>query len=164
MRTGISKRTRLAIGASPILAAIMVTPALALPIITNGDFEAPLVPAGSFTSFTVGSGSLTGWNVVGPSGQAVSIVSGTFSQNAVSFPAENGSQWLDLTGFNNNSTEGVSQSFTTTSGDIYQLSFLVGNTTGGGIFGSTSTVNVQLNGKAIKESQKVELGAKDMRN
>jgi hypothetical protein len=73
-------------------------------------------------------------------------VSGTFSQNGVSFPAEHGSQWLDLTGFNSNSTEGVSQIVATTVGDQYRLSYWIGNTTGDGIFGTTSTVNVSLNG------------------
>jgi hypothetical protein len=132
-----------------LVLAGLANQANAAPIIANGDFETPLVTAGSFTNFTVGTGTLTGWNVVGPAGQAVSIVSGTFSQNGVSFPAESGSQWLDMTGFNNNSTEGISQSFATTAGDLYQLSFWVGNTTGGSIFGTTSTVNVQLNGSAF---------------
>jgi len=89
---------------------------------------------------------LTGWTVFGPAGQAVSIVSGSFSQAGVSFPAQDGAQWVDLTGFNNNSTEGVSQSVATTVGHQYQLSYFTGNTTGGGIFGSTSTVDVLLNG------------------
>jgi len=73
-------------------------------------------------------------------------VSGTFAQNGVAFIAQDGAQWLDLTGFNINSTEGVSQTVATTVGNLYQLSFFVGNTTGGGIFGTTSTVNVSLNG------------------
>jgi len=115
-------------------------------LITNGSFESPLVPGSSFTGFPVGTGTLSGWSVVGPSGEAVFIVSGTFQQNGVTFGAQDGAQWLDLTGFNNNSTEGVSQSVATTSGHQYQLSYFVGNTTGGGIFGSTSTVNVSVNG------------------
>jgi hypothetical protein len=119
--------------------------------ILNGSFEMPIVPANSFTLFTVGSpmGSptLTDWSVVGPSGTHVAIVSGTFSQAMVSFPAQEGAQWLDLTGFNDNSTEGVAQSVATTVGNVYQLSYFVGNTTGGGgIFGTTSTVNVLVNG------------------
>ena len=115
-------------------------------IILNGSFETPPVPTGNFTNFPVGSASLTDWSVFGPPGTAVSIVSGAFSQNGVSFPAEDGNQWLDLTGDNSNSTEGVSQTAATTVGDQYQLSYWIGNTTGGGIFGTTSTVNVSLNG------------------
>ncbi|MBV9199839.1 MAG: DUF642 domain-containing protein [Alphaproteobacteria bacterium] len=115
-------------------------------LIANGSFETPTVPAGGFTNFAVGSASLTGWTVFGPAGTNVSIVSGSFSQNGVSFPAEDGNQWLDLTGDGSNSTEGVSQTIATTAGDQYQLSYFVGNTTGGGIFGTTSTVHVSLNG------------------
>src|SRR5215469_16512433 len=59
-------------------------------IILNGSFEAPTVPTGNFTNFPVGSALLTDWSVFGPPGTVVSIVSGTFSQNGVSFPAEDG--------------------------------------------------------------------------
>jgi len=112
-------------------------------LISNGSFETPIVPVGGFTNFLGGSVALTGWTVFGPE---VSIVSGSFSENGVSFPAEDGSQWLDLTGDASNSSEGVSQPVTTTVGDRYQLSYFVGNTTGGGTFGTTSTVDVLLNG------------------
>ncbi|HEV8030688.1 MAG TPA: DUF642 domain-containing protein [Stellaceae bacterium] len=115
-------------------------------LIANGSFETPVVPTGSFTNFPVGSALLTDWSVFGPLGTNVSIVSGSFSQNGVTFPAEDGSQFLDLTGDGSNSTEGVSQAVTTTAGDQYQLSYWIGNTTGGGIFGTTSTVKVSLNG------------------
>jgi hypothetical protein len=133
---------RIAIAASVVLA----TTCAQANLITNGSFETPVVPVGSFSLFSVGAATLTGWSVVGSSGQNVGIVNGTFVQNGVSFNAQDGSQWLDLTGFNSNSTEGVSQTIATTAGDQYQLSYYVGNTTGGGIFGTTSTVNVSVNG------------------
>src|SRR5438132_168620 len=72
--------------------------------ITNGSFETPTVPVGNFTNFIVGSNAIPGWTVVGPAGTSVSIVSTTFSQNNVSFPAQDGAQWVDLTGFNINTT------------------------------------------------------------
>jgi hypothetical protein len=131
-----------------LLFAGFASQANAAPIV-NGDFETPVSPNGNFLNYTVGTGTLTGWNVVGPAGEVVSVVNTNFNQFGVTFHAESGSQWLDLTGFNNNNTEGVSQSIATTIGDVYQLSFWVGNTTGGGIFGTTSTVNVQLNGSAF---------------
>jgi hypothetical protein len=115
-------------------------------ILTNGSFELPVVPTGSFTSLPVGSPLLTGWAIVGPAGTQVAPVSGSFSQNGVTFPAQDGAQWLDLTGNGSNSTEGVSQSVGTVIGDRYELTLYVGNTTGGGIFGTTSTVNVLVNG------------------
>jgi len=114
--------------------------------ITNGSFETPVVPVGSFTNFGSGSTGITGWTVVGATG-GVSIVSGSFSQNGISFPAENGVQWLDLTGNGTNSNEGVQQTFATTSGTQYTLSFWVGNVNNpGGIFGTASTVDVLLGG------------------
>ncbi|MGA8550364.1 MAG: DUF642 domain-containing protein [Stellaceae bacterium] len=119
---------------------------LASNLISNASFETPVVPTGSFSNFPVGASLLTDWSVFGPQGTDVSIVSGSFSQNGVSFPAEDGAQWLDLTGDGSNSTEGVSQAVTTTAGDRYQLSYWIGNTTGGGIFGTTSTVDVSLGG------------------
>jgi hypothetical protein len=115
-------------------------------LISNGSFETPVVNPGTFSNFVVGTSLLTDWTVFGPVNKAVSIVSGTFSQAGVTFPAQDGVQWVDMTGFNHNSTEGVSQAVTTIAGDQYQLSYYIGNTTGGGIFGTTSTVNVLLNG------------------
>ena len=140
------KNVTYAVAVMAVAFAVSVLRANAVPLISNGSFETPTVPAGSFTSYSVGSALLTGWNVIGPADTVVSVVSGTFSQNGVTFQAQDGIQWLDLTGVNSNSTEGVSQSLATTAGDVYQLSFYVGNTTGGSIFGSTSTVNVSING------------------
>lgn len=112
--------------------------------IVNGSFESPVVPVGGFTNFASGSSGITGWTVVGAPG-GVSIVSGTFSQNGISFPAEDGNQWLDLTGDGTNSNEGVAQIFATTAGTQYTVSFWVGNVNNGeGIFGTTSTVDVLL--------------------
>ena len=129
-----------------VASVVLATTCAHANLIINGSFETPVVTVGSFSLFSVGAATLTGWNVVGSSGQDVGIVSGSFFQNGVTFNAQDGAQWLDLTGFNSNSPEGVSQTIATTAGDRYQLSYYVGNTTGGGIFGATSTVNVSLNG------------------
>jgi hypothetical protein len=115
-------------------------------LMTNASFETPTVPVGNFTEFATGSAAIPGWTVTGPAGTAVAIVSGSFVQNGVAFVAQDGVQWVDLTGFNRNSTEGVEQSVVTIPGHTYQVSYFIGNTTGGGIFGSTSTVNVFVNG------------------
>jgi len=115
-------------------------------LITNGSFEAPVVPVGSFKNFASGSSLITGWTVVGP---GASIINGTFFQECCSFPAEDGSQWLDLTGDGTNSIGGVEQTVATTAGTQYTLSFWVGNIFDpAGIFGTTSTVNVRLGGIA----------------
>jgi hypothetical protein len=115
-------------------------------LMTNTSFETPTVPVGSFTEFASGSAAIPGWTVTGPAGTAVAIVSGSFVQGGVTFVAQDGVQWLDLTGFNKNSTEGVEQSVATIAGHTYQLAYFIGNTTSGGIFGTTSTVNVFVNG------------------
>lgn len=110
----------------------------------NGSFEAPVVPVGSFENFSAGSNAITGWTVVGPQ---VSVVSGSFAEGCCTFPAEDGVQWLDLTGDGANSVEGVQQTVATTPGTEYTLSFWVGNVFNpGGIFGTTSTVKVYLGG------------------
>ncbi len=114
-------------------------------LITNGSFETPTVPVGGFTNYGTGSSLISGWTVVG---NQVSVVSGSFSQSGISFPAEAGNQWLDLTGDGSNQdTEGVEQTIVTTIGDLYTLSFFVGNVDSPGTgFGTTSTVNVYING------------------
>jgi hypothetical protein len=118
-------------------------------LITNSSFETPTVAAGGFTNYATGSSSITGWTVTGPGTTGVSIVSGSFSQGGVIFEAKDGSQWLDLTGDGSNSTEGIQQAVATTSGANYILTFDVGNTTGGGIFGTTSTVGLDINGTQV---------------
>ncbi len=116
-------------------------------LMKNGGFEKPVVAAGSFAEFTTGQ-TFKHWTVVGASGN-VAVVSGTFTQAGFSFPAQSGNQWLDLTGTSNTPT-GVSQTFATVSGQNYTLTFWVGNVYDpGGIFGTTSTVNVSVNGTHV---------------
>ena len=98
-------------------------------LVANGSFETPVVPVGSFSNFLTGSTAITGWTVFGP---AVSVVSGSFTSGALSFPAQDGVQWLDLTGPTSGPSEGVNQTVTTTAGQTYNLSFYVGNIVGGG--------------------------------
>src|SRR5262245_30540208 len=104
---------------------LMASSSMAYADIMNGSFETPAVPAGGFTLFP--PNVIPGWTVVGPAGTSVGIVSGTFTQLGVMFPAQDGSQWLDLTGLGSNSTEGVTQSATVTAGHTYQLSYFIGN-------------------------------------
>jgi len=122
-------------------------------LITNGSFETTSTPvtAGSFNLYTPGATGLTGWTIVGTTGTNVADVSGTFAQSGISFLAEDGANWLDLTGLSsNNDTEGVAQTIATNIGDQYMLTFWVGNvdspTTG---FGVTSTVDVSANGTSL---------------
>src|SRR5262245_60352883 len=102
-----------------------VSPSVQANLIANPSFELPVVPAGGFLLFPPASASLTDWSVFGPAGTDVGVVSTTFTQNAVAFPAQDGVQWLDLTGFGSNSSEGVSQTVATTIGHLYSLSYFI---------------------------------------
>jgi hypothetical protein len=118
-------------------------------LITNPSFETPTVSAGSFTNYATGSTGITGWTVTGPVNTGVSVVSTTFTQNGVTFEAQSGNQWVDLTGDGSNAAEGIQQSVATTSGTNYVLTYYIGNTSGGGIFGTSSTVGLDINGTQV---------------
>jgi PEP-CTERM motif len=121
-------------------------PASAGVLLADG-FESPVVTPGAFQNFNTGT-TFGPWTVVGPQ---VSIVSTTFTQNGFSFVAQQGNQWLDLTGDGANSpADGVRTTLATTIGQAYNLSFYVGNIVNpGGIFGTSSTVDVLVNGTMV---------------
>jgi hypothetical protein len=122
-------------------------------LIANGSFEttSPSVAAGTCSVFALGSTGVTGWTLVGAAGTNIAVCNTTFTQSGISFPAEDGSNSVDLTGLSsNNDTEGVRQTIATNIGDSYTLSFFVGNVdspaTG---FGVTSTVDVLANATSL---------------
>jgi hypothetical protein len=115
-------------------------------LLSNGSFESPVVTAGTYSLVSTGQTLIPGWSVVGAAGN-VAVTSGTFTQYGYTFPAQDGSQWLDQTGISNTAT-GVQQAVSTTAGTTYDLSFWSGNVVGN-IFGTTTTVNVLVNGTQI---------------
>jgi hypothetical protein len=129
------------------IAMAPATAGAATKLVKNGGFEKPTV-GGTFLVFATGQ-SFSGWTVVGASGD-VGIVAGTFSQNGYTFPAKAGKQWLDLTGLDQAAT-GVEQTVKNLApGSPYTLSFAVGNVSNpGGIFGTTSTVDVLVDGTPL---------------
>jgi hypothetical protein len=102
-------------------------------LLTNGSFESPIVPAGGGLIYPVGSNGISGWTVVGLSGFEVEVFSGSVTISPFTFPAQDGNQWLDLTGAHSNNIEGVSQSVSTVAGKTYTLTFWVGNVSGGAL-------------------------------
>jgi hypothetical protein len=123
-------------------------PAFAANLIKDGGFETPKVTVGSYELFTTGETFGKYWTVVGVSGD-VGVVSSTFEDAGFTFDAKSGKQWLDLTG-NSNTATGVAQTIATTPGSAYTLTFWVGNVNDpGGIFGTTSTVLVLVNGTQV---------------
>jgi hypothetical protein len=112
-------------------------------MIVNGSFEDPTVPAGGFSNFPEGSTDITGWTVVGVE---VAVVSGTLTQGGIVFQAQDGKQWLDLTGANSNSmANGVTQDVETIIGEVHELSFYVGSATDDSLF-FPSTVDLSIDG------------------
>ena len=92
-------------------------------LINDAGFEQPTVPVSGATVFPVGSVLAGAWTVVGAGNGNVAIDSTTFG----AFRAEEGIQELDLTGnTDNNASTGVEQSFNTTAGTQYSLSFYLG--------------------------------------
>ena len=90
-------------------------------LITNGSFEVDLVPSADYTVYpSSGAPSLTGWTV---GGVEVAVVNTLFNQAGVQFPAQDGDQWLDLTGGNGNSaTNNISQAVSGLNvGSVYTL-------------------------------------------
>jgi hypothetical protein len=133
------------------------TTADASSILLNGSFETPVVPAGGYTLFPIGSSAIDGWTVIG-NHQDVAIVSGTATgvsgmaggpayQAGLTYSAQGGAQWLDLTGSVDwTLSGGVQQTVATTIGNSYLLSFWVGNIFDPYLFVSSSTVRVDING------------------
>ena len=126
-------------------------------LILNGSFEAPspldpctpaLQCSGSFRNFNAGD-SFEGWSVVG-AGQ-MSLGSTDFIQLGFSFPAQDGQQWADLSGFGGNDPVGVQQDVTTAVGEFYDLSFWIGNVvdTTFDLYGVSSAIEVFINGATL---------------
>lgn len=112
--------------ASLIATCIGVAPSYAAPF-TNGGFELGTDPGSTFITLNSGSTAITGWTV-GAGG--VDYIGGYWQ------PAE-GSRSLDLSAASAGAT---SQTFDTTSGTAYQVTFaMAGNSAGGN---AIKTVNV----------------------
>jgi archaellum component FlaG (FlaF/FlaG flagellin family) len=141
---------RRAIRLSSLMFAIGCLGALsfAANLIKDGSFETPKVPVASYELFATGDTFGKYWTVVGDPGN-VAVISTTFESFGFTFDAHSGEQWLDLTGSSNTVT-GVAQPVATTKGSAYTLTFWVGNVDDpGGPLGTTSTVNVLVNGTQV---------------
>ncbi len=115
--------------------------------LVNGGFEAPAISPGGFLLFGTG-GSFPGWTVVG-SPVNVGVVSDTYTSIGYLFPSHGGVQWMDLTGLVNG-VGGIQQTFTTTPGTAYDLSFWVGNIVDPtGSYGLSSTIDVLVDGTPL---------------
>jgi Protein of unknown function (DUF642) len=145
VRTFIYRSAACAVLAVGVLAASSVTASATTNLVKNGGFEVPVVAAGGFELFSTGQ-AFSGWRVVGAKGN-VAVISGKYQGAGITFNAQAGKQWMDLTGLESNLATGVAQSFATTRGTEYHLTFWVGNVYNpGGAFGVNSTIKVYVNG------------------
>lgn len=132
------------IAAVPVPAAMPI-PAAPGNLLVNGSFEVPVVRDGAYVLVNTGQ-SFAGWQVIGAAG-AVAPISGKYGRAGITFTAQHGNQWLDMTGLSNTAT-GIQQAVRTEPGVQYELSFHVGNVVGGG-FGTTSAVEVLVDGRSL---------------
>ncbi len=108
----------------------LASPGLAVTLL-NGSFETPAVPAGSFTQYGNG-GNIGGWSVFTHPTNAVLAISTTYTEPQITFNAFDGLVALDLTGGGNTGPNGVFQDIATVVGQLYSLSFYLGNAQGSG--------------------------------
>jgi len=144
------------------LATALAAPGARGSLIQNGGFEAPVVPSGRYQLFASGQ-SFAGWQVIGAPRGNVAPISGAYRNAGIVFNAHSSLQWLDLTGLSNSAT-GVQQTVRTRAGARYELSFFVGNVSGGG-FGTTSTVEVLIDQRSAGafRNDEVQRGAQHWR-
>jgi choice-of-anchor C domain-containing protein len=112
-------------------------------LIVNGGFETPVAPVNSFTTLGAGSSAMAPWSIVSGS---VDVIGANY------WPAFQGVQSLDLNG---NSAGTISQSFTTTPGTSYTLSFAYANNADASTLTPTATVSVLDGANATLLSQDV---------
>jgi hypothetical protein len=99
--------------------------------IVNGGFElpnpgVPLTQYGSVVNTDIG-----GWTVTGDPTNAVLLLSNTYAESGITFNPHSGNYAVDLTGAGNTGpTDGVFQNVATVAGQLYKLSFWVGNAAG----------------------------------
>jgi hypothetical protein len=150
---------------SSIFATALVSTDASAGLVFSDGFETNVVnhtgPSGSTGGYdNYGTGASIGpWTVVGPAGRtdAVSVVTGNFTQNGFSFTAQTGNQWADLAGQDANGNEGVKATVVGLLGQTYIVSFWVGNVVDPngiygipiGVFGTSTTVNLLVDGVSV---------------
>ena len=126
--------------------ATCALPAAAANLIKNGSFETPPSPQGSYAVYAPGQ-TIGPWTVVGASGNVATVYD--YNEGGVTWSAHQGKAFLDLTGTCDcGAPSGVSQTVKTTAGQMYKLTFWVGNTYISGQ-GLTSTVDAYIGQKKV---------------
>lgn len=118
-----ANRARLSRASIATAALLAAGAASAASLVANGSFEAPNIVGGAYVLYTTGSTAITGWTVLGPAGDSVQLTPDTY----LGLQADDGRQWMDLTGIYGYDKGLRSDSFATTIGDTYRISFAIGN-------------------------------------
>lgn len=126
------------LAAAALVAGFSLGTAHAANLVTNGSFEAPNIVGGGYVLYTTGSTAITGWTVLGNAGESIQLTPDTY----MGLQGSDGRQWLDLTGIYGYDKGVRSDTFATTIGATYHVSFDVGNYIP---FGQ-STIGVSVNG------------------
>jgi hypothetical protein len=93
-------------------------------LISDGEFQDPATVAGSFITFSAGS-PIGAWQ---SQGGEILLVNSSYSAFGITFQAQSGSQWLDLSGGSNPSPNArIMQTITTEIGTQYSLAFYLGS-------------------------------------
>lgn len=115
-------------------------------VIVNGGFELPGT-GGSITTYGPGA-DIGGWTTTGAPGNAVLLLKNTYSEPGINFNPHSGLYAVDLTGAGNTGpSDGIFQDISTTLGQLYTLTFWVGNAQGNGtgnsaVYNLTSSTNL----------------------
>jgi hypothetical protein len=122
--------------------------------IVDGSFETPVI-SGLIQEYTEGS-NFGAWLVLGNPATAINVVNTNYSEPAegmIAFNAEDGNQFVDLTGPSNEGTSlGVQQTVTTTGGQQYALTFYVGKAdsdNGSSSYSGPAVADVSINGGSL---------------
>lgn len=118
-----SKSAALARAGLVAIASLVAGAASAANLVANGSFETPNIVGGGYVLHTTGSTAITGWTVLGPAGDSVQLTPDTY----LGLQADDGRQWIDLTGVYGYDKGVRSDAFATTIGATYRISFAVGN-------------------------------------
>jgi hypothetical protein len=128
-----------------LIATVMLAPATGWAVIVNGSFESPEVDPALVVAV---GGSIDGWAVVGVEGGSVHLISNAYTEGdgTLHFTAQDGDQFVDLTGPGNRGRNGVQQTVTTVPGTAYTLTFWVGNQDDTQeVYGLASTISLSIN-------------------
>ena len=170
---------------------VMAAPAAHANLITNGNFELPGVPSSSPTCGTAfntdcqgyyshdqtnaplgGPFDIAGWAVIGkaagvdananPFASVLQLGDG-YTEGALQFHAQDGTQSLDLTGEGNQGANGIRQSFSSAPGGNYVISFYLGHQDSREFgYAGSSLLDLYIDGSLAQTFSNLDIVSKDV--